>query len=325
MKAVSYILPLKSRDEPTSEFIAYVNHLAAFVEVIVVDGSDDALFDALDRECGPAISHVRPDPEFGAMRNGKVRGVLTGLQLARFECVIIADDDVRYSSADINEVAATLQTADVVRPQNFFEPLPWHARIDTARTLINRMTGGDWPGTLAVRRSTMVRVGGYDGDVLFENLELVRTVQAAGGREVPRQDLFVRRLPPPAHQFWRQRVRHAYDEFARPVRLVAAMIVIPLLLTLVSRRRYAVAIAAMVILPVCVAELGRRRSGGTKVFPWSASLCAPIWVVERGVCAWLALAARLVGGGIRYNGKILAIAAHSRSALARRWALEAPP
>src|SRR4051812_25294584 len=113
---------------------------------------------------------VRPDPEFASLANGKVRGVLTGLRAAGHDRVIIADDDVRYSGMQLTAIVEGLQHAEVVRPQNYFSPLPWHALLDTARTLINRMSGGDWPGTLAVRRSSLMD-NGYDGNVLFENLE----------------------------------------------------------------------------------------------------------------------------------------------------------
>ena len=72
--------------------------------------------------------------------------------------------------------------------------------------------------------------GSYQtGAVLFENLELVRTIEAVGGRSVSAPDLFVRRLPPETPHFWRQRVRQAYDEFARPPRLIAALSILPLL------------------------------------------------------------------------------------------------
>ena len=107
-------------------------------------------------------------------------------------------------------MAAALECADVVRPQNYFEPLPWHAWIDTGRTLLNRISGGDWPGTLGVRWPILSMAGGYDGNVLFENLELVRTVKAAGGLEHSAAGIYVRRLPPSAHHFWSQRVRQAY-------------------------------------------------------------------------------------------------------------------
>jgi hypothetical protein len=48
------------------------------------------------------------------------------------------------------------------------------------RTLLNRASGGDWPGTLGVRRSALQRTGGYDGSAMFENLELVRGEAHAG-------------------------------------------------------------------------------------------------------------------------------------------------
>ena len=98
--------------------------------------------------------------------------------------MVIADDDVRYDEAALDAVRRLLDRAALVRPQNYFAPLPWHACLDTARTLINRVTGGDWPGTFGVRRAALERTGGYDGNVLFENLEMVRTIKAAGGVEL---------------------------------------------------------------------------------------------------------------------------------------------
>ena len=314
---LSYVLPLRSALVPTDEFIAYVNALAELADVILVDGSDESVFAAIEARCGTRICHLAPDSDLEALANGKVRGVLSGLRVASHEAIVIADDDVRHTPESLAALLSALARADVVLPQNFFWPLPWHARVDTARTLINRITGGDWPGTLAVRRSTLRRTGGYDGNVLFENLELVRTVVAGGGRFASLDSLFVRRLPPKTRHFWSQRIRQAYDEFARPFRLLAALSVMPALLALVVSQRGTTALALLTVAPIVVAELGRRRSGGRHVFPLSASLCAPLWVVERALCAWLAVASRVIIGGIRYNGRILATAAHSPRALAR--------
>ncbi len=115
-------------------------------------------------------------------------------------------------------MARLLAEADLVRPQNYFDPLPWHARWDTARILCNRAFGSDFPGTLGVRSSFLRSIGGYDGDVLFENLELIRTVTAAGGRVIDAPDLFVRRRPPTVARFLEQRPRQAYDDWAQPLR-----------------------------------------------------------------------------------------------------------
>src|SRR5690606_23374932 len=68
---------------------------------------------------------------------------------------------------------------------------------------------------------------------------------------------------------------------------------------------------------VTVAEVGRRRDGGAAVFPATAALWAPLWLVERGLCSWLALVARL-RGGVRYGGSRLARAATPRREPARR-------
>jgi hypothetical protein len=203
-------------------------------------------------------------------------------------------------------------------PQNVFTtPMPWHARWDTARSLLNRALGTDYPGTLALRRTAFLAAGGYDGDVLFENLELIRTIAAAGGRVRVRRDLFVPRLPPTLDRFLEQRVRQAYDDFARPVRLVAALATLPLAAASIQRRRWDL-LGAGVLASVALAEVGRRRDGGAEHVPANASLFAPLWLIERGACAWLALASRIVLGGCLYRATIIRRAATPRRELRRR-------
>jgi hypothetical protein len=245
---------------------------------------------------------------------GKVSGVTTGVRRARLEAVVIADDDVRYERAALQRLTEHLREHDLVRPQNYFDPLPWHARWDTARTLLNRALGADYPGTLAIRRSRFLEMGGYDGDVIFENLELIRSVRASGGTIISPLELFVRRLPPTASHFWGQRTRQAYDDFALPLRMACWLAVVPLLLVAILRghamRGWLCAVALTLL-----AERGRRREGGRAVFPPSSSLLAPLWVLERGICAWLAVAQRVRFGGVRYGTEVIPTAAHSVSAI----------
>ena len=296
----SYVLPLRwDRDGPVEELAEYLRDLAATVEVIVVDGSAPERFAEHHRHWGRWARHVTPDPRFHFL-NGKVNGVLTGVFLASQEAVVVADDDVRYGPEDLRRVVAGLTDAELVLPQNYFHPLPWHARWDGARSLINRVLGGDFPGTLAVRRSALVALGGYDGDVLFENLELVRTVEAAGGRVRRDPGCFVRRLPPSSDRFLDQRIRQAYDELARPPRLVAALAVLPSVAWLASARRWR-PLAAAACGAVALAEAGRRRDGARSVFPPSSSWLAPAWVMERAVCSWVAVGRR-ARGGCPYSG-----------------------
>jgi hypothetical protein len=319
---VSYILPIKSSAPNTSpELRAYIAWIAARAEVIVVDGSERAIFDAHEREWSAGIRHVAPAPDLVSPM-GKVGGVLTGLRLASHEHVIIADDDVRYDDESLAQTIAALATADVVRPQNYFEPLPWHARWDSGRMLLNRLTGGDWPGTLGVRRSRLQATNGYDGSVMFENLELVRTVLASGGSERVLYGAYVLRRPSTTRHFWSQRVRQAYDEIARPVRFVIQLAVLPSILALaITGHWLAIEIGATAI--VLAAEAGRRRERATRVFPASTSFFAPLWAAERAICSWLALGARIFLGGVPYRGTILHRAATPMRVLRQRYAAPA--
>jgi hypothetical protein len=84
-----------------------------------------------------------------------------------------------------------------------------------------------------------------------------------------------------------------------------------------TRRRPAPVLAAALSL-VAVAEVGRRRAGGARVFPASASALAPVWVLERAVCGWVAVGLRLTRGGVPYAGQRLRVAAHPQRILAGR-------
>ena len=319
----TYILPIKAqRPQDDGELTPYLQWLGTLAEVIVVDGSPGPVHDRHAAAWGGSVRHVRPAPDL-ATPMGKVGGVLTGVRLASHERLVIADDDVRYDASGLERLSRALDDAHVVRPQNYFTPLPWHARWDTGRMLLNRLWGGDWPGTLGVRRSILRATGGYDGRAMFENLELVRTVLAAGGTESVPLDLFVARRPSTTRHFWSQRVRQAYDELARPGRLAAQLAVLPVTTLLVARLGWS-ALAIGIVAVAGAAELGRRRAGGTAVFPASASVFAPAWVAERAVCSWLAVGARVLLGGVPYRGSILRHAATPMRVLRARLAPEAP-
>ena len=279
-----------------------------------MDGSPYPVFLSHRRIWGAFTRHLRPDPGL-AYRNGKVNGVITGVRAAGSDRVIIADDDVRYDDQPLAQVLALLDDADIVIPQNYFRPLPWHAMWDSGRTLINRAFGMDYPGTVAVRRTAFLQTGCYDGDVLFENLELIRTMRAGGARFALAPQVYVRRLPPDARHFAGQRIRQAYDSLGQPPRLAAELALLPGILLAAATRRYAVLCYAG-FAAAGLAELGRRRHGGTAVFPWTVPLLAPAWVVERSICSWLALACRL-RGGVGYAGQRLPRAATSAAVLRR--------
>jgi hypothetical protein len=99
-------------------------------------------------------------------------------------------------------MANLLEDYDMVRPQNYFRPLPVWRRTEAARMLINRawITEGDYSGTLGITRNAMLRVGHYDGDVLFDNEEIVRHFQLKGARICYARDFFLSKA---AADFWK--------------------------------------------------------------------------------------------------------------------------
>jgi len=321
----TYVLPIRrtARASDDEDLAGYLRELVRIVPVVVVDGSPPDVVAAHRARWPSAAQHVVVDEDRRIDLNGKVAGVVSGLRRVRTPKAVIADDDVRYDAFTLRRMSVLLDGADVVRPQNVFEPAPWHAVLDTGRTLIARATGGDWPGTLGVRVERVRRAGGYDGDVLFENLELVRTVRAAGGRERVAFDLYVARRPPTARHYRSQRVRQAYDEFARPARFAAQLALAPLLVAL-TWRFGVVAPIACALAAIVLAEAGRRRGGGARVFPAIAALVAPLWVLERAVTSWCALLLR-IAGGVRYSHGRLRVAAHSERAIRRRLTVSASP
>lgn len=309
-----YLLPLRWQTERSelAELTAYLRQISVTCDVMVVDGSPAAIFARHHRNWAAFACHILPDPDL-AYRNGKVNGVITGMRAIAADRVIIADDDVRYDNWTLIQALELLDDADVVIPQNYFDPLPWHAAWDSARILINRGLGMDYAGTLAVRRTAFLSARCYDGDVLFENLELMRTLRAGGARMLLAPHVLVRRLPPDLRHFAGQRVRQAYDSLAQPPRLAAELALLPTVTLAVLTRHYR-ALAAVACVAAGLAEAGRRRHGGPAIFPWYLPLLAPLWLAERSVCSWLALGCRL-RGGVRYAGQRLPRAATPLSTL----------
>jgi hypothetical protein len=304
--AVTVVVPLRS-PIPNTAIGSRLGALAAEVgEVLVVDGSPPPVQDIHARTWPQQVRHLRL--QLGDRTpNGKVGAVLAGACAARHDIVVLADDDVTWTRPQLERAHAVMANTDLVclRPQNRYRTLTAPARWDTARILIGRAFGGDWPGTMVVRRSALID-DGYRGDVLFENLELERTLAVRGATAVDLA-LVVDRDPPRLDRFLEQRVRQAYDELARPAHLLAQLAILPTLI--LGRRRAALALS---IGAMALAEVGRRRSDGRSAYTATSALWAPAWVLERSITSWLALACR-VRGGVRYrDGRFRAAATPGR-------------
>ena len=309
----TYLLPIRRgafSAAEASELAAYFDILKnAGCDVLAVDGSPAQVFQQHHEAWHFLARHEKVDRSFGYL-NDKVNGIHTGVSLAASEKIILADDDVRYAAAEIERVRDLLDNFEVVRPQNFLAPLPWWARMEAARMLINRATLriADYPGTCAFRRESMLRVGHYDGDVLFDNEEIIRHFARAGAAISYAANLFVQKRPPRFRKWIEQRPRQAYEDFGMRAK-TALFFSLPI---------FALAIGlgwgwkgllfywvAVCLISIALAAAGRLRGTAAQYFPWSVCLFAPLWVIERSFSTYWALYWHLVHGGYPFGDKIL--------------------
>lgn len=310
---VTYVLPIRraeARPDEIVEVAAYLKSIhPACHQIIVADGSSPEIFEAHARAWGAWCTHVQTDPHYHFL-NGKVDGVFTGTDLAGTNKIIVGDDDVRYTPPQIQRMSALLDHHDYVKPQNYFDPLPLHARIETARMLINRaiLETGDYPGTCGFRKSVFQRIGAYDGDVLFENEEMFRHFALNGADICCADDFFVRKLPPSLQKFLEQRPRQSYEDLVMRGKtlLFASFYPVAAALGLLASRRAAAAyLGGCSAAAVGLALIGRAKRGGARHFSAASCLFAIPWILERGVSVYLALFWRTTRGGLPYWGRIV--------------------
>lgn len=278
-------------------------------EVLVIDGSPEEVF---AQHAGSWSAHCRHEPvdrRFGYL-NDKVNGIHTGVERASREKIILADDDIRYTEPSIAQIVQLLDEFDVVRPQNFLAPLPWWARMEVARMLINRATlrTGDYPGTCAFRRSIMLAFGHYDGDVLFDNEELIRHFARQGASINYALDLFVRKRPPRFRKWIEQRARQAYEDFPLRVKTAIFFGLLPfgLLAFMIGGPVGGGAfLGGLIGIAIGLSLAGRARGRAAEFFPFSVCFFAPLWIVERTLSTYWALYWFVRRGGYPFGEKLL--------------------
>jgi hypothetical protein len=309
----TYLLPIRRSAFSAPEAAELANYFGtlndAGCNVLVVDGSPVPAFEQHAEVWRTLCRHEPVDRSFGYL-NDKVNGIHTGVNLAATEKIILADDDIRYSAGEIGQVCDLLDRFEVVRPQNFLSPLPWWGRMEAARMLVNRATlrTADYPGSCAFRRETMLRVGHYDGDVLFDNEEIIRHFARAGTSVSYASNLFVRKRPPTLRKWIEQRPRQAYEDFGLRSK-TALFFSMPIFAGWIGfafgLKALLFFFAGLFLIAFALASAGRFRGTASRYFPLSVCFFAPLWILERSASTYWALYWHLAHGGYPFGDKIL--------------------
>jgi peroxiredoxin len=313
MASCAYLLPLRRAKFCGTEAAAFRDYFEILqeigCEVIVIDGSPPEVFAEHAAIFLPPTLHIGVDRQFGYL-NDKVNAVHTGMAISREEKIILADDDIRYTPETVAQTVNLLDRFEVVRPQNFLRPLPFWARMESARMLINRATlpTGDYPGTCAFRRSTFLRVGHYDGDVLFDNEEIIRHFAEKGATIDYALDLFVQKRASSFRKWLEQRPRQAYEDFGLRTKTALFLSVLPLLLAislLAGALGFLTYLGMIALISFSIAVLGRSRGRAQEVVPFSSCLFAPLWIAERSLSSYAAVYWYLTRGGYPFGDRVL--------------------
>jgi hypothetical protein len=327
----TYLLPIRRNTFFGSEAAELREYLSSLIqtgcELIVVDGSVPEVFAQHHRVWSAICRHEPVDRRYEFL-NDKVNGVHTGVALASNDRIILADDDIRYTPADIDRVCALLDRFEVVRPQNYLATtalkhphltpvpegeedakrqvrvIPWWGKMEAARMLINRATlrTGDYPGTCAFFKSTMLRCGHYDGDVLFDNEELIRHFSRHGALICYAIDLFICKRPPTFRKWLEQRPRQAYEDLGLRFKtfVFASLLPTAAVLALMDPRWLSI-----FLLPIFIALAGWLRGSARKYFALHVCLSAPLWVLERTLSTYWAFYWLIVRGGYPFGERVL--------------------
>jgi hypothetical protein len=154
----------------------------------------------------------------------------------------------------------------------------------------------------------MLRVGPYDGDVLFDNEEIIRHFARAGATISYATNLFVRKLPPTFRKWIEQRPRQAYEDFGLRAK-TALFLALPLIAVWIAValgwKSFFIYLLYVSITAALLAGVGRFRGAASTYFPISVCFFAPLWMLERSLSTYWALYWHFVRGGYPFGDKIL--------------------
>jgi hypothetical protein len=154
----------------------------------------------------------------------------------------------------------------------------------------------------------MLRVGHYDGDVLFDNEEIIRHFARAGATISYATNLFVQKRPPLFRKWIEQRPRQAYEDFGLRAK-TTLFFSVPILALMIGSAWGAKALLLYSLIlfavSIALAVAGRRRGKASNYFPWSVCLFAALWIVERSFSTYWALYWHFSRGGYPFGDKIL--------------------
>lgn len=285
------------------DLASYLSTLGvASCDVVILDNSPRLQFDLNARILRWVGRHIAVRPEYRTL-NGAVDVIRAAVAYASCEKVIVATEDVRYTTDAVSRLCSLLDAHEVVEPQDYLDPLPWWGNLEASRMLVHRgiEPQPDHGATFGFRRTALRALRGLANSLAYE--DPVRRLAASGAEVFPATDVFVRREPGAFSEWLERRPQLASEDFALPMKSAFFFSLVPLLLVLgILGGMQLVAGYALVISIASITLAMRGRLGAGAFFPLHAVLFAPLWVLERSISVYWALFRKLRGADVATTG-----------------------
>ncbi|MGE5403022.1 MAG: hypothetical protein ACM3S2_21690 [Ignavibacteriales bacterium] len=286
-KHCTYIFLIRRNSAPGDEiqelagYFRMLNSLGC--EVLVVDSSPLDVFAGFEGAWYYLCRHVKVDSRFHYLSD-KLNSICTGADLATCEKIIVAEDDVRYSPADILRMCEMLEDFDLVRPQNYISPLQWWSRMESVHTLMNRAVfpGGDYSNTLAFLNTAFKKHCHFGKSSYYDSDDIIMQFALRRAKICYALDFLILKKSPSLSCWRDQMFQNIFDNFDFSLRTVLLLLLIPvgILLALFAGPKTALIYSTAVILSsITVAFMGRHR-GGRQFYPIGLLVYAPLWLLD---------------------------------------------
>jgi hypothetical protein len=284
-------------EEVLRDLAAYLSELSARkYDVVVIDESGTETFEARQRVLRWVSRHFHVGPE-SRTSSGAIDVVRAAAAVAIWDAIIVADSEVRYSPEALEQTCNLLEVHEVVEPQDYPDPLSWWGGLEAARILVHRAIAPqpDHGLTFGFRRSAIATIRALAP--LRGKRDQPRRLAASGAEVFPATSVFVSRRPASLDEWVRGLPEIARNDFALPLRTAFFLSLLPLfiILTAFSGAQLAVGYAFLLAL-VSVVLAFRGRRGASAFIPLRACFFAPLWIAERAVSVYWALALLLSRG-----------------------------
>lgn len=244
MQGITIIIPLRSTNIKLGSWIAEnyqclieqcLNDLT--IEVLVADSSDEPIFNALHQQfSNTSIIHFQPAKVFQSGKNDKLNNIHAALSMANFDFIILFDDDVCPTKANVMAIYQNLQTYDYLRCMIEFKTPSFFDLCDLAGIcFINFISSRKqfW-ANLAFKKSILNIEKFIDKDLLFDELAIENQCRKQSNRFYYQIDpkVLIEGSTNSKKKFLEQRLRYAYENIKFPIRFIVLLLILPIVFML---------------------------------------------------------------------------------------------